>query len=146
MTLHGCVGVACALAAVQLLFLGPAVALALAVAECPPAHAEVASVSGFFRYFGHRLYVRDIVLAPLLEEVIYRSCICSILLCAHRSLAFVVFVAPLFFGVSHVHHLIEGARPLQVRIGTPPFCSPPPRSRPVLLHVPVRGTLLAVFR
>lgn len=152
MTRQGCVGVVCALAVVQLLFLGPTLALVLAVIEHPPTPDDVASVSGIFRYFGHYTYARDIVFAPLIEEIIYRACICSILLCARQSLAFVVFVSPLFFGVSHVHHIIEGKHPLQVRIASLRLTSPHLRLPPPRHHVVVQfcytylfGTLSSLF-
>lgn len=145
-TLQGYVGVACALAVVQLLFLGPTVSLMLAIIEHPPTCNEFKSVSGFFRYFGHYTYIRDIIFAPLVEEIIYRSCICSILLCARQSPMFVVFVSPLFFGVSHVHHIIEGKHPLHICIASPLLTIAHTHSRSILLHVPVRNPLGAVFR
>lgn len=46
------------------------------------------------------------MMAPLSEEFVYRACMMPLVmqsLTATQS----VFVAPLFFGVAHIHHIIE---------------------------------------
>lgn len=66
---------------------------------------------------------RNLVLAPLLEEVAFRTCMVPVLLAAGLGTATVCWTAPLFFGVAHVHHAIqriqsEGTRPAVVVIQT----------------------------
>jgi prenyl protein peptidase len=62
--------------------------------------------------------LRDLVLAPLFEEVVYRGCHCYLLLSAGFSHVTVSLVAPLFFGVSHLHHLYEAVAVRRVPLAT----------------------------
>lgn len=50
---------------------------------------------------------RNYVISPFTEEFVFRSCMLP-LLCVHFSLVQCVFLAPLFFGLAHLHHIIEG--------------------------------------
>lgn len=71
---------------------------------------------------------RDLVIGPLAEEIIFRSCIISPFLhsTAHQSgnlsIQTISYIAPLFFGLAHVHHaflkLKQGIPLKQVVIGT----------------------------
>jgi len=87
------------------LFLGPICAL-------------VTSDAGLY-YLLHPVYVRrgfsdllvwrNLAVAPLSEEFTFRACMLPVLL-THFSSRSAVLVAPLFFGVAHLHHLIERVR------------------------------------
>lgn len=59
--------------------------------------------------------LRNYVFAPVAEELIFRACMLPILSPAIGEMRAVI-VCPLFFGVAHVHHLIEWYR---VGDGTP---------------------------
>ncbi|KAJ5092294.1 CAAX amino terminal protease [Penicillium alfredii] len=50
---------------------------------------------------------RNYVAGPVTEEVIFRSVIVPLHLLARVSPGRVVFVAPLYFGIAHVHHFYE---------------------------------------
>eukprot|EP01135_Chromosphaera_perkinsii_P011929 Nk52_evm46s2531 gene=Nk52_evmTU46s2531 len=55
--------------------------------------------------------------APLLEEIVFRGCVCAILLIGIRHQSQVdnsdkgahdmVYIAPLFFGMAHMHHVFD---------------------------------------
>lgn len=53
------------------------------------------------------MVMRDVLVAPLTEEFVFRACMVPLLI--HRGFAVksVVAIAPLFFGVAHLHHLYE---------------------------------------
>ncbi|CAG0879979.1 unnamed protein product [Cyprideis torosa] len=53
---------------------------------------------------------RNIIVAPLSEEFIYRSAIVPVLKHGAFSDRTVVFLSPLMFGVAHFHHMIENLR------------------------------------
>uniref|UniRef100_A0A3P9N3V9 CAAX prenyl protease 2 n=1 Tax=Poecilia reticulata TaxID=8081 RepID=A0A3P9N3V9_POERE len=51
-------------------------------------------------------WLRNQVVAPLTEELVFRACMLPMLVpCAGPSTA--IFTCPLFFGVAHFHHVIE---------------------------------------
>ncbi|OQD78238.1 hypothetical protein PENDEC_c001G04248 [Penicillium decumbens] len=50
---------------------------------------------------------RNYVAGPVTEEVMFRSAIVPLHLLAHVSPGHVVFVAPLYFGIAHIHHFYE---------------------------------------
>ncbi|KAJ5397325.1 hypothetical protein N7509_005438 [Penicillium cosmopolitanum] len=50
---------------------------------------------------------RNYVAGPVTEEVMFRSAIIPLHLLAHISPGRVVFIAPLYFGIAHVHHFYE---------------------------------------
>lgn len=50
---------------------------------------------------------RNLVAGPFLEELTFRACSCRVLLAAGFSISTTSMVAPLFFGVAHVHHVFE---------------------------------------
>ncbi|KAI5309766.1 hypothetical protein KEM55_002469 [Ascosphaera atra] len=58
---------------------------------------------------------RNYVAAPITEEIVFRSVMISIQLAASMSPSRIVFITPLYFGIAHVHHLIE------TRIADPGF-------------------------
>jgi Type II CAAX prenyl endopeptidase Rce1-like len=75
---------------------------------------------------------RNLILAPLSEEIVFRGCIVSALSASasvsipsdsfHMSNALVIALAPLFFGVAHFHHALlglqSGQRPVPVALQT----------------------------
>lgn len=66
--------------------------------------------------------LRNIVIAPFLEEVAFRTCMVPVLLAAGLGPLRVCWTAPLFFGVAHIHHAIQrlrdGTKPTLVAIQT----------------------------
>ena len=61
--------------------------------------------------------LRNMLIAPISEEVIFRACMIAPLLSSQLSPTQVCWIAPLFFGVAHLHHFYEQYRqlPLQKR-------------------------------
>ena len=63
---------------------------------------------------------RNYLISPFTEEFVFRGCMLP-LLCEHLGLAYSVFITPLFFGLAHLHHIIEGYfhndMPLDMLIG-----------------------------
>ncbi|KAK1154864.1 CAAX prenyl protease 2-like [Acipenser oxyrinchus oxyrinchus] len=61
-------------------------------------------------------WLRNQVVAPLTEELVFRACMLPMLApCAGLSPA--IFTCPLFFGVAHFHHVIELLRFRQGTVG-----------------------------
>ena len=63
--------------------------------------------------------LRNLFIAPISEEVIFRACIIAPLLSSHKhdngqslSPTQICWIAPLFFGVAHLHHFYEQYRRL----------------------------------
>jgi len=50
--------------------------------------------------------IRNVIVAPLCEELVFRACVCPILLAGGWSFASTVFIAPLLFGGAHMHHML----------------------------------------
>eukprot|EP00916_Digyalum_oweni_P026874 GHVL01044123.1.p1 GENE.GHVL01044123.1~~GHVL01044123.1.p1 ORF type:complete len:284 (-),score=13.17 GHVL01044123.1:15-866(-) len=59
---------------------------------------------------GSWIMLRDVILAPVVEEIVFRACFIPILLSSSLSPATVVFLAPLLFGLAHAHHIFENAK------------------------------------
>lgn len=51
--------------------------------------------------------IRNFVIGPLTEELVFRSGIMALFLAAGASRTMLIFGSPLFFGVAHVHHAYE---------------------------------------
>lgn len=51
--------------------------------------------------------VRNLVVAPSLEELTFRACSCRVLLAAGFSPVHTACIAPLFFGIAHAHQVLE---------------------------------------
>jgi prenyl protein peptidase len=49
---------------------------------------------------------RNIVIGPLSEEIVFRSCVCSLLVAAGTSIWRICLVSPLLFGAAHLHHVL----------------------------------------
>lgn len=52
------------------------------------------------------IVLRNYVVAPIAEEVIFRSCMVPLLL-PHLGVRWTIVLCPLFFGVAHLHHMFE---------------------------------------
>lgn len=50
---------------------------------------------------------RNLVAGPCLEELTFRACTCRVLLAAGFGIASTSSIAPLFFGIAHIHHGFE---------------------------------------
>lgn len=50
---------------------------------------------------------RNYIISPFTEEFVFRSCMIPLLV-QNLSFTSTVFIAPLFFGLAHLHHIIEG--------------------------------------
>ena len=51
-------------------------------------------------------WIRDYIAAPFLEEIVFRGLFCSPLLASGFTPTQVVWIAPLFFGIAHIHHAL----------------------------------------
>ncbi|KDQ12107.1 hypothetical protein BOTBODRAFT_134995 [Botryobasidium botryosum FD-172 SS1] len=51
--------------------------------------------------------LRNFIVAPITEEIVFRSCIVSVALHADISFTRIVFLTPLWFGAAHIHHAYE---------------------------------------
>lgn len=89
----------------------------------PPAPSAssgaVSGSGGWFKALCHRLLnehwstsalqlqtLRNLVVAPICEEFVYRAVIITLLVGGGWSFSTVVFASPLLFGLAHLHHLI----------------------------------------
>lgn len=91
----------------MVLFLGPLIQQA---ADCPWGFMDglrVAFDPCFWALcFSDMRWLRNQVVAPLTEELVFRACMLPMLVpCTSPSTA--IFTCPLFFGVAHFHHVIE---------------------------------------
>jgi prenyl protein peptidase len=50
--------------------------------------------------------LRNLVIAPITEEVVFRSCMVPVLYSTGMTTVSLCVVAPLFFGIAHLHHAI----------------------------------------
>ena len=50
------------------------------------------------------IVLRNLVIAPITEEIVFRSCMVPVLMSTGMTVSYVCFVAPLFFGFAHLHH------------------------------------------
>ena len=55
------------------------------------------------------IVLRNYIIAPFAEELVFRSCMLPVLVPALGQLR-AVLICPLFFGIAHVHHLVEWYR------------------------------------
>ncbi|KAH8378755.1 hypothetical protein KR009_001235 [Drosophila setifemur] len=56
--------------------------------------------------FSSIIWVRNLIMAPLTEEFVFRACMMPLILQSFSPVA-AVFITPLFFGVAHLHHTAE---------------------------------------
>ncbi|MCP9256889.1 CAAX prenyl protease 2 [Dirofilaria immitis] len=61
------------------------------------------------RNFGNIIWIRDVLLAPVTEELAFRACASTLILqCLPSTVT--IFVAPLPFALSHLHHIFDDMR------------------------------------
>jgi len=53
---------------------------------------------------------RNYIAAPLSEEIVFRACMCPLLVAGGFSQAAAIWISPLFFSLAHVHHILRGER------------------------------------
>lgn len=96
---------------VMLLFIGP---LLDDIINNPPFTIVHALIYDLTTFRG----LRDLVLAPITEEVVYTSAIITILNQTGASMSTKLFMPPAFFSIAHIHHAYElyvtNAAPLNV--------------------------------
>lgn len=51
--------------------------------------------------------VRNFLVGPLTEELVFRACILAIYLASNASRFTLIYITPLYFGVAHLHHAYE---------------------------------------
>lgn len=85
----------------MILFAGPILLLYL--------NREFVSVEGFLKYptsWVNSINLRNYLVAPLSEEFVFRACLIPLLVPGFGNVL-PIFICPLFFGVAHIHHVIE---------------------------------------
>ncbi|KAL6041538.1 CAAX prenyl protease, variant 2 [Balamuthia mandrillaris] len=50
---------------------------------------------------------RNYIVGPFTEEWVFRSCMCPLLICGGFHWSTTIFLSPFFFGVAHLHHIIQ---------------------------------------
>uniref|UniRef100_A0A915PZ63 CAAX prenyl protease 2 n=1 Tax=Setaria digitata TaxID=48799 RepID=A0A915PZ63_9BILA len=61
------------------------------------------------RNAGNIIWIRDVLLAPITEEIAFRACASTLILqCLSSTVT--IFVAPLPFALSHLHHIFDDMR------------------------------------
>ncbi|EAW74565.1 CAAX prenyl protease 2 isoform X3 [Macaca nemestrina] len=101
----------------MILFLGPLMQLSM---DCPCDLADglkvVLAPRSWARCLTDMRWLRNQVIAPLTEELVFRACMLP-MLAPCMGLGPAVFTCPLFFGVAHFHHIIEQLRFRQSSVG-----------------------------
>uniref|UniRef100_A0A6I8NVU5 CAAX prenyl protease 2 n=1 Tax=Ornithorhynchus anatinus TaxID=9258 RepID=A0A6I8NVU5_ORNAN len=102
----------------MVLFLGPLLQLTM---DCPRDLAEGLKTALAPRAWARSLtdmrWLRNQVIAPLTEELVFRACMLP-MLTPCTGLGPAIFTCPLFFGVAHFHHIIEQLRFRQGSVGS----------------------------
>lgn len=102
---------------VAVLFVGPLFKSLIAEGEwrlITPSYIKAELIDSWTGY-------RNIIVAPLSEELVFRSQVISLYLLAKVSPTRIVFTTPLIFGMAHLHHLSAN-----IRSHTPPGHRSPP--------------------
>lgn len=102
---------------VAVLFVGPLFKSLIAEGEWRDITPSIIKAELIDSWVGYR----NIVVAPLSEEIVFRSLVISLYLLAKVSPTRIVFTTPLIFGMAHLHHLAAN-----IRGRTPPGRSSPP--------------------
>ncbi|XP_076971711.1 CAAX prenyl protease 2 isoform X3 [Tamandua tetradactyla] len=106
------------LTGIQILFLGPLIQLSM---DCSCDLADglkiVLAPRSWARCLTDMRWLRNQVIAPLTEELVFRACMLPMLVPC-TGLGRAVFTCPLFFGVAHFHHVIEQLRFRQSSVGS----------------------------
>ncbi|XP_019593241.2 CAAX prenyl protease 2 isoform X5 [Rhinolophus sinicus] len=102
----------------MILFLGPLMQLSM---DCPCDLADglkvVLAPRSWARCLTDMRWLRNQVIAPLTEELVFRACMLP-MLAPCTGLGPAVFTCPLFFGVAHFHHIFEQLRFRQNSVGS----------------------------
>jgi len=59
---------------------------------------------------GFRVLTRNLILAPITEELVFRACLVRLWVSASLSLKTIIFCSPFCFALAHTHHFIEHVR------------------------------------
>jgi len=51
--------------------------------------------------------IRDLVVGPVTEEIVFRACTCPVLLVGGLSPNATIICTPIFFGLAHLHHILH---------------------------------------
>lgn len=102
---------------VSVLFIGPLFKSLIAEGEWREITPSTIKAELFDSWIGYR----NIIVAPLSEELVFRSLVISLYLLAKVSPTRIVFTTPLIFGMAHLHHLAAN-----IRGRTPPGRKSPP--------------------
>uniref|UniRef100_A0A8C7B7Z0 CAAX prenyl protease 2 n=1 Tax=Neovison vison TaxID=452646 RepID=A0A8C7B7Z0_NEOVI len=117
----------------MILFLGPLMQLSM---DCPCDLTDglkvVLAPRSWARCLTDMRWLRNQVIAPLTEELVFRACMLP-MLAPCTGLGPAVFTCPLFFGVAHFHHIFEQLRFRQSSMGSI-FLSAGHLIGPVLCH------------
>lgn len=73
---------------------------------------QLATSSGIFAHLKDErkdVMLRNYIIAPIAEEIVFRSCIVPLFL-PHLGANKSILITPLFFGIAHVHHMLEHLR------------------------------------
>ncbi|KAF8911810.1 CAAX protease self-immunity-domain-containing protein [Mucidula mucida] len=81
-----------------MLFLGPLYAMYLQ--QQLPLQAGTAIVKNYVHVIG----LRNVIIAPLTEEIVFRACMLSMYHLCGASRRKMIFLSPLWFGLAHLHH------------------------------------------
>ncbi|XP_037373386.1 CAAX prenyl protease 2 isoform X1 [Talpa occidentalis] len=102
----------------MILFLGPLMQLSM---DCPCDLTDglkvVLAPRSWARCLTDMRWLRNQVIAPLTEELVFRACMLP-MLAPCTGLGPAVFTCPLFFGVAHFHHIFEQLRFRQNSVGS----------------------------
>ncbi|KAG8987590.1 hypothetical protein FRB93_004462 [Tulasnella sp. JGI-2019a] len=60
-------------------------------------------IEKFFSWQG----IRNYIVAPITEELVFRSCVVSVMVLGGSSITRMVFISPMWFGIAHAHHAWE---------------------------------------
>lgn len=89
------------------LFLGP---MYLHLLHYPSLSLLLAHASSFLHSLSSErallIKLRNLVLAPVCEEFIFRGCVISLLVAANLPYSALLLLSPLLFGLAHLHHLV----------------------------------------
>ncbi|EGN97760.1 hypothetical protein SERLA73DRAFT_90856 [Serpula lacrymans var. lacrymans S7.3] len=85
-----------------LLFLGPLYALFLS--ESLPFQRSWSFNKDVFPIFFSVKGLRNYIIAPITEEVVFRACILTVYHLSHATRNKMIFLSPLSFGAAHLHH------------------------------------------
>ncbi|KAM9080830.1 CAAX prenyl protease 2 isoform 2-T2 [Megaptera novaeangliae] len=102
----------------MILFLGPLMQLSM---DCSCDLADglkvILAPRSWARCLTDMRWLRNQVIAPLTEELVFRACMLP-MLAPCTGLGPAVFTCPLFFGVAHFHHIFEQLRFRQSSVGS----------------------------